>query len=66
MKTLDQHNAEQDELRRLLDENKHKAGVGCPKCGVEMRVEDPGVMNASFPPSQWVRCPSCDHRDLKR
>ena len=37
----------------------------CEKCGKNMVAEDPALINASIPPSRWVRC-KCGHRDLEQ
>ncbi len=64
MKTLDEYNKHQHELRRKFYENQHLAGVLCPECKTELHYKGIGI-NCSNPPSRWVICPNCEYTGLK-
>lgn len=69
--TLDEHNKEMESRRKRFEETRYLAGVLCTKCkeqgnDVEMHIRNPGWVNASNPPTQWVDCPKCGHEGLKQ
>lgn len=63
MKTLDEHNTEAAISRTQAQKTRHLTGVGCGECGEEMHYDGEGV-NASNPPSRWVKCLKCNERQL--
>jgi uncharacterized protein with PIN domain len=65
MKSLDEHNEDRRRTHIEYRNVVNRAGVACPKCGAEMEIDQPGVVNASLPPSQWVTCPACQYQGLK-
>jgi len=66
MKTLEQHNQQRREQERAFREIANKTGLACDKCGAEMLLRNPGLINASNPPTQSVYCPKCGHSGLMR
>jgi hypothetical protein len=66
MKKLSEHNKDQLTIKNVMSEKSYNSGVLCDVCEVvEMYVENPNVMLASYPPQQTVICPNCNKRDYK-
>ena len=58
MKTLEEHNAEQ-EFYKALSKPKQN-GIACPKCGAEL-WDSSAMILFSVPPRKDVHCPECDY-----
>jgi len=66
MEKLEEHNKRfWKNYSKFKKIDKTKSGVLCSKCKTEMIIENPNVINASNPPSQWVKCLKCGERSLK-
>lgn len=65
LKSLADHNNEQDHLRALLDAPRAN-GIACPQCGAEMIDSSPGITLTSMPPQKHVHCPACGFRGYAR
>lgn len=64
MLNLDEYNANRETQIKDAQQNAHRAGVGCPKCGTEMEYCDSMVL-MSNPPKRRVKCSYCLHLDYK-
>jgi hypothetical protein len=64
MKTLQQHNREQNDIRDYLRIMKTRAHVLCDKCGTEMLYTDEAIL-ACYPPKRNVHCPHCGTQGYK-
>ena len=69
MIALEQYNKEYleryKEAREKYEKTKFNSGVLCSKCNIEMLIDNPNLINASIPPSQWITCPKCKERKIK-
>ena len=64
MKTLNQHNIDQQAILEYRRTMKYQAHVLCNKCGTEMLYSDDMILACS-PPKRNVHCPHCGTQGYK-
>ena len=66
MKTLEEHNKEQEERYRVANGTAPRAnGIACPDCGKELMDSCPVIILTSMPPQKNIHCPYCGYRGYR-